>query len=171
MCFPWLWHVTDERLFQTISYKLPSQSYAIFRLKTHQILKNEVEDVRQRRHLEFPNPLQARQEQCKNHGELEQFFPQCSTQICAQNSEEIGQCLLENYPQMSELTRHSLNDELFENDETCTAFVRDFFAQCRNFIPSCQEVKGNQRLALTVLGCLFSHYSDLMLPLLKQYEN
>lgn len=128
------------------------------------------------------NPHRARKEsqrKCRNNHELSKTFSQCSTlvQEDCDNSERIGQCLLEFYPGMAGNLTGSFGggmngDELFENDETCTAFVRDFFAQCRHFIPSCQEVKGNQRLAATVLGCLFSQYSDLMLPLLPlQHRN
>ena len=120
------------------------------------------------------NPHRARKEsqrKCRNNHELSKTFSRCSTLVeeDCDDSEKIGQCLLDFYPGMAGNLTGSLggmNDELFENDETCTAFVRDFFAQCRHFIPSCQEVKGNQRLAATVLGCLFSQYSDLMLPLL-----
>ena len=54
---------------------------------------------------------------------------------------------------------------LYEDDRICTDFVREFFAQCRNYITSCQELKSDKIKALPVLGCLFSHYAELMLPL------
>ena len=187
--FPILfWHVTDERLFQTISYKLPAESYAIFRLKTsnrplgysnEEIIEND--DVRQRRHLELSNssinPHRARKESalrnssCANP-KVEKAFPKCAQKLQNCDSEEFGQCLVQIYPQMNDLSSNSedLFGTDFDSDETCTAFVREFFAQCRNFIPSCQEVKGNQRMALTVLGCLFSQYPDLMLPLLDLHS-
>ena len=54
---------------------------------------------------------------------------------------------------------------LHEDDRICTDFVREFFARCRNYITSCQELKSDKIKALPVLGCLFSHYAELMLPL------
>ena len=54
---------------------------------------------------------------------------------------------------------------LYEDDRICTDFVREFFTQCRNYITSCQELKSDKIKALPVLGCLFSQYAELMLPL------
>ena len=136
------------------------QMYHFFRKKTQKTCTN----TRQRH-------LVVILKQVKVDGQLnllEKAFPECSN--C--DPEEFGECLVQYYPEMRDLSANS--EELFgsgfEADETCTAFVREFFAQCRNFIPSCQEVKGNQRMALTVLGCLFSHYPDLMLPLLDLHS-
>ena len=69
---------------------------------------------------------------------------------------------------MSRVTSSSYSPvvtSLHENDQACTDFVREFFAQCSNYITSCQELKSDKIKALPVLGCLFSHYSELMLPL------
>ena len=43
--------------------------------------------------------------------------------------------------------------------------MREFFARCRNYITSCQELKSDKMKALPMLGCLFSQYAELMLPL------
>jgi len=112
---------------------------------------------------------------------LDSVFPLCQTHLHACQMKDFGQCLLDYYPQTRDLTSSTMSRvtsansfgasginparSLHEDDRICTDFVREFFARCRNYITSCQELKSDKIKALPVLGCLFSHYAELMLPL------
>ena len=83
-------------------------------------------------------------------------------------------CLTKQYPKTKTLAK--LSPELlksgrgtlqFQTDAECTTFVHTFFAHCKNYIPSCQQVRDGERSKATlVLGCLFSNYHRMLIPLM-----
>ena len=72
----------------------------------------------------------------------------------------------------------------FSSDEECTQFVNNYFPTCATFLSSCKEVKSfvlnmcfitimipckvenDKSMAGMIVGCLFSQYPSLMVPLL-----
>ena len=79
----------------------------------------------------------------------------------------------------------------FSSDAECSQFVKSFFPQCGAHMQSCHEVGNGEmikklasiydnflsgqvemdrQIAVLVVGCLFSHYPGLMIPLLSNKE-
>ena len=118
---------------------------------------------------------------------LKSKFPRCTTslnRLCKVTKsrkrkharlKSLGNCLLKQYPKTKTLSK--LSPEVlksgrgtvhFETDRECTTFVHTFFSRCKNYIPSCSEVReGDRSKATLVLGCLFSNYPRLLIPLMS----
>ena len=87
----------------------------------------------------------------------------------------LGNCLIKEYPKtkkMSKLSPKMLKSGrgtiTFDSDEECTTFVHTFFSRCKGYIPTCKKVReGDRSQAKLVLGCLFSNYSRLLIPLMS----
>ena len=90
-----------------------------------------------------------------------------------------GACLVEHYPKTRDLPLKTKKTEkrqrlanggkmsyAFDSDKECTEFVHLFFRDCKEYIPSCNAVQKDQSNALPVMGCLFSQYPELMIPLI-----
>ena len=125
---------------------------------------------------------------------LQAKFPKCQgfAESChgidSRDSKKLGAygfCLVENYPQTRELplttnraekklrggsasssSKKEKSPYTFDSDDECTEFVHLFFRDCKEYIPSCNSVQKDPRSALPVMGCLFSQYPELMIPLI-----
>ena len=175
----------------SFGYKLPSDSYAIFRIPSKSFTTSEGrqnEFVREKRNLLVNSNRMGRQLTSKkststkhyqenqncaaNWTKLDGTFPLCMNYT---NCDTFGQCLTEKYPQTKILATSKdhnpwLTSEVieFDNDEACTDFVQEFFVKCKHFIESCKNLKNNVDQAYPMLGCLFREYQDLMLPIFHQ---
>ena len=160
----------------SFGYRLPSDSYAIFRInKQPQIPQEEPfnnESIREKRHFSV-NPNRMRNQSCAvNRTKLEGIFPTCMNYT---ECESFGQCLVHNYPETRTLSTSKVHkpwmfSEIieFDNDRDCTSFVQEFFVKCQRFVHSCKALKTDVNQAYPMLGCLFREYPDLMLPLFRQ---
>ena len=181
----------------SFGYKLPSDSYAIFRLPNKWLPSKsstseggqQNEFVREKRNFLVNSNRMGRQlttskkstkhyhhhknQNCAaNWTKLDGTFPLCMNYT---NCDTFGQCLVEQYPQTKILPTSKdhnpwLTSEVieFDNDEACTDFVQEFFIKCKHFIESCKYLKNNVDQAYPMLGCLFREYPDLMLPIFHQ---
>ena len=156
-------------------------------LVSHEFMDTEKNEV-----IPFlPRELTSAEKLCPKSAELHllvEAFPECASALsgCADvNSMAVlsgyGRCLVTKYsnvvekislPEISSSSSSSKKAEKrvrFSSDAECTRFVRVFFPDCAPLIPSCREVKTLRRKesALPVLGCLFTRYPDLMIPLIS----
>ena len=115
------------------------------------------------------------------YNKLAKFF-KCRPRIFGKNSSKngltrrnfssYGKCLLREYPQTKKLSlgrgADVSSETLFESDSECTGYVHEIFPECKSLIHSCKETKkGGNRVGALVLGCLFTHYSDILIPLVS----
>ncbi|TRY68522.1 hypothetical protein TCAL_14213 [Tigriopus californicus] len=113
---------------------------------------------------------------------LRETFPQCKSFVdvdgCLTPEDtfglsQYGKCLLEFYPVIRTLpftrtlSAGSQGQVSFDTDKECTEFVHIFFSDCKRYVESCAAVQGNVDSDLPVLGCLFSQYTAVMMPLLN----
>lgn len=147
----------------TFSYRLPSNSYVIFRLQHRQ--PSSLPSPRSSRgHL-----IESRSTQtCNWSGNLNAKFPLCSDSIFNCDYDAFGQCLVEKYPQVQDLPQKQ--HQLLPDNSECTDFVREFFPLCASYISTCEEMKDSVAKAKPMLGCLFANYWSLMLPLFKSRQ-
>lgn len=120
---------------------------------------------------------------CQKHMMLlRETFPQCKSFVAVDGCltpedtfglSQYGKCLLEFYPVIRTLpftrtlSAGSQGQVSFDTDKECTEFVHIFFSDCKRYVDSCAAVQGNVDSDLPVLGCLFSQYTALMMPLLN----
>jgi hypothetical protein len=127
---------------------------------------------------------------CKKNPEMKRLnsrFPKCTKpldKLCKSfksrnhrkdiRLKSFGECLIMKYPKTKKLSKLSpkmlksgRGTISFESDEDCTTFVHTFFLKCKSYITSCKNVReGDREQAKLVLGCLFSNYSRLLIPLM-----
>ena len=134
--------------------------------------------------------MDKRMSKCQYKSEMKRLktrFPKCTKhleKLCkafkSRNRKDkrlklLGSCLIKEYPKtkkMSKLSPKMLKSGrgtiTFDSDEECTTFVHTFFSRCKGYIPTCKKVReGDRSQAKLVLGCLFSNYSRLLIPLMS----
>lgn len=145
----------------SFSYRLPADSYAIFRLgkrkepasadiqrRNSDVFVNKENPRKARTSIIISNQIEKCQDQRK-WSQLAGAFPECqnSMRFCGSNADStsFGNCLVTHYPQTRDLTmmNHSNHDQIvnFDDDKACTEFVKSFFANCQQLIPSCIELQ------------------------------
>ena len=165
----------------SFGYRLPADSYAIFRINKQPQSSATNEVVREKRNFFVKNnehnPHRTRNTTTyfactENRNLLDGTFPLCTNLT---HCDSFGHCLVQNYPDTRTLStskKHKpwMTSEVieFESDAACTEFIREFFVKCRTFIDSCSALKGDVSQAYPMLGCLFREYPEIMLPLFKQ---
>ena len=150
---------------------------------------------RRRKNYESPTKLQLssnhkNKSKCQNKAEIRRLnssFPKCTKQLnglCmafkSRNKKDsrlktFGDCLIKKYPKTRRLSKLSpkmlksgRGTIQFQSDEECTDFVHTFFSKCKKYISTCKNVReGDRSQAKLVLGCLFSNYSRLLIPLMS----
>ena len=188
-----IFHFAGSNSLFSFGYKLPSNSYAIFRIPSKSFSSEggqQNEFIREKRNLLVNSNRMGRQlttseksktskqyhhenQNCAaNWTKLDGTFPLC---VNYTNCDTFGQCLTEKYPQTKILATSKdhnpwLTSEVieFDSDEACTNFVQEFFVKCKHFMESCKNLKNNVDQAYPMLGCLFREYPDLMLPIFHQ---
>ena len=137
-----------------------------------------------------PSSNRKRKSKCQDKAEIKRLnasFPKCTKQLnelCkafkSRNKKDLrlkifGDCLIKKYPKTRRLSKLSpkmlksgRGTIQFKSDEECTEFVHTFFSKCKKHITTCKNVReGDRSQAKLVLGCLFSNYSRLLLPLMS----
>ena len=149
---------------------------------------------RRKNHEETTNLLHSsnhkNKSKCQNKVEIRRLnssFPECTKQLdglCtafkSRNKKDLGlkvfgHCLIKKYPKTRRLSKLSpkmlksgRGTIQFQSDEECTDFVHTFFSKCKKYITTCKNVReGDRSQAKLVLGCLFSNYSRLLIPLMS----
>jgi len=111
---------------------------------------------------------------------LRQTFSKCwspkyACSLHAANSSKIhslGGCLIDKYPATQTLDlRKTLSSGHgsvhIQSDSECSQFISQFFPLCAKYIPSCVKVGKDVMSETGAVGCLFSQYPTLMIPLLS----
>ena len=131
-----------------------------------------------------------RKSKCQDKPEIKRLnssFPNCKqplNELCkafkSRSKKDLmlkvfGSCLIKRYPKTRKLSKLSpkmlksgRGTIQFKSDEECTEFVHTFFSKCKKYITTCKDVReGDRSNAKLVLGCLFSNYSRLLIPLMS----
>ena len=170
--------VTFEENFETLS---DNQSERLVRLRRRRRKKPDI--IHTKKNDKIISKCQFKSETTR----LKSHFPKCTNsfdRLCKASKsrsrknarlKSLGNCLIKKYPKTKRLSKLSpkvlksgRGTIRFDSDNECTTFVHTFFSRCKTYIPSCQNVReGDRSQAKLVLGCLFSNYSRLLIPLMS----